>query len=133
MALFCGGYNWDGHNKKQEFIKNNCFEIGWEIVDAGDLYSLLASIKVGDLFCLKVAPPGNSTFRISAVGLVTCSLSKNLIKSFGSKMNCSIGIKWLNTAEFDVTCNGKLTNVRASTLHEEFDSDVINQIINRVF
>lgn len=131
MAMFCGGFNWDSVDKKNDFLRKNCFEIGWELNDAEDLYSMLGSIKVGDLFCIKIAAPGKSKFRISAVGLVTSSLSKNLINSVGNTK--TIGVKWLYTDEFEVVAKGKSTNVRAGTLYEEFDEGIINQVINKLF
>lgn len=140
MAIFGAGSNWDGNEIKDDFFRNENFVIGWDINDAEDLYSQISSIKVGDIIYLKANRPGSLDLRIKGIGIVKNTLvnqlfdkKENLSKN---RRNFELPVKWIVKTEFHISIPqniGKLTNVRAATLYEEFMPYVQKEIINKLF
>ena len=140
MAIFGAGSNWDGNEIKEDFFKNENFVIGWDINDAEDLYSQISSIKVGDIIYLKANRPGSLEIRIKGIGIVKKSLvnqlfdkKENLSKN---RRNFELPVKWIVKKEFHISIPvniGKLTNVRAATLYEEFMPFVQSKILEKLF
>ena len=79
MAIFGAGSNWDGHEIRQSLFQNNHYLIGWDIVDAEDLYTLISTIKVGDIIYLKANRPGSLDIRIKGIGFVTEPLMQSFV------------------------------------------------------
>lgn len=140
MAIFGAGSNWDGNEIKDDFFRNENFVIGWDINDAEDLYSQISSIKVGDIIYLKANRPGSLDLRIKGIGLVKNTLvnqlfykKENLSKN---RRNFELPVRWIVKTEFHISIPpniGKLTNVRAATLYEEFMPFVQKEIISKLF
>jgi hypothetical protein len=60
MAIFGPGSVWNGSvEKKDDFFLNNNYVIGWNFIDAQDLYGLVSSFKVVDIIYLKSNQPGS--------------------------------------------------------------------------
>ncbi len=139
MAVFGAGSNWDGDEIKEDFFTNNNYTIGWSINDAQDLYNLISSIKVGDIIYLKANRPGSLDLRIKGIGIVKSSLLTALFEKgedlSSVRNNFELPVEWIHKEEFLITIptdTGKLTNVRAATLYEEFLPFVQTEIINRI-
>ena len=140
MAIFGAGSNWSGREIRQELFNNENYLIGWNVANAEDLYTLISSIKVGDIIYLKSNRPGSLNIRIKGIGIVTRSLMQLL---FEKRMNLEerrtdfeLPVKWLDKAEFKISIphdTGKLTNVRAATLYEEYLPIVQDEILKRLF
>lgn len=139
MAIFGGGSKWDEKELKDDFFKNENYLIGWDIAQAEDLYTLISNIKVGDIIYLKANRPGSSDIRVKGIGIVTKSLMQKLfdekIDLSNKRSNFELPVKWIYQTEFKITIpsnTGKLTNIRAATLYEEYMPFVQNRIINKL-
>ncbi|MBV7441307.1 hypothetical protein KRX57_07730 [Weeksellaceae bacterium TAE3-ERU29] len=143
MAIFGAGSNWDGDEIKDDFFKNKNFVIGWDINDAEDLYNQISSIKVGDIIYLKANRPGSLDLRIKGIGIVEKSLTNQLFDKkenlSKNRRNFELPVKWIVKDEFYINIPdgiGKLTNVRAATLYEEFlpfvQSEILNKLLGRL-
>jgi len=143
MAIFGAGSNWDGNEIKQELFENGNYLIGWDIVNAEDLYTLISSIKVGDIIYLKSNRPGSLDIRIKGVGIVTQSLMQTLFENeidlANRRANFELPVEWIFRDEFIISIpqdTGKLTNIRAATLYEEFlpfvQTEILNVILRRI-
>ena len=143
MAIFGAGSNWSGTEIRQRLFDNNYYLIGWDIADAEDLYTLISSIKVGDIIYLKSNRPGSLDLRIKAIGIVTQSLMQsffdNEINLSNRRANFELPVTWIDRDEFRISIpegTGKLTNVRAATLYEEclpyVQTEIINRLMNRI-
>lgn len=140
MAIFGAGSNWDGNEIKEDFFRNDNFVIGWDINDAEDLYSQISTIKVGDIIYLKANRPGSLDLRIKGIGIVKKSLvnqlfdkKENLSKN---RRNFELLVRWIVKNEFHINIppnTGKLTNVRAATLFEEYMPFAQTEILNKLF
>lgn len=140
MAIFGAGSNWDGNEIKNDFFKNENFVIGWDINDAEDLYSQISSIKVGDLIYLKANRPGSLDLRIKGIGIVKDTLVNQLFEKkenlSKNRRNFELPVKWIVKTEFHINIpsnTGKLTNVRAATLYEEFLPYLQTEILKELF
>lgn len=139
MAIFGAGSNWDGNEIKDSFFSNNNYVIGWDINDAKDLYNKISTIKAGDIIYLKANRPGSLDIRIKGIGIVRKTLL-NILFEKGENLssntnNFELPVEWIDKSEFIITIpqnTGKLTNVRAATLYEEFLPFVQNEIINKI-
>lgn len=139
MAIFGAGSNWDGNEIKDSFFSNNNYVIGWDINDAKDLYNMISTIKAGDIIYLKANRPGSLDIRIKGIGIVRKTLL-NILFEKGENLssntnNFELPVEWIDKSEFIITIpqnTGKLTNVRAATLYEEFLPFVQNEIINKI-
>ncbi|MCS3869455.1 hypothetical protein J3D55_002371 [Chryseobacterium ginsenosidimutans] len=139
MAIYGAGSNWDGDEIKDDFFANNNYVIGWDINDAQDLYNMLSTVKIGDIIYLKANRPGSLDLRIKGIGIVRNSLLNILFEKgenlSSTRNNFELPVEWIDTDEFFITIpsnTGKLTNVRAATLYEEFLPFVQNEIINKI-
>ena len=143
MAIFGAGANWDGDEMKDVFFRNNNYVIGWNINDAQDLYNLISSFKVGDIIYLKANRPGSLDIRIKGIGIVRDSLIQVLFKNgenlSSTRNNFELPVEWIYKTEYVIAIpnnTGKLTNIRAATLYEEFlpfvQDDIITKLIGRL-
>ncbi len=139
MAIYGAGSNWDGNEIKDSFFVNNNYVIGWNINDAQDLYNMISTIKIGDIIYLKANRPGSYDIRVKGIGIVRNSLINVLFEKeenlSNTRNNFELPVEWIDTEEFIISIPptiGKLTNVRAATLYEEFLPFVQNEIIDRI-
>ena len=129
MAIFGVGSKWGNDELKNQFFSEGKFILGWNEDSAKDLYAFVASLKVGDIIYIKANAPGTRKIRVKGIGIVT----KNLIGcindgEFGEVaisdwQGLFVRVAWVHTTEFIVTIpddEGKLTNIRAATLYEEY-------------
>lgn len=140
MAIFGAGSKWDIKEIKDDFFKNENFIIGWDINDAEDLYSQISSVKIGDIIYLKSNKPGSLHLRIKGIGIVKKSLLNQLFDKkenlLENRRNFELPVKWIVKDEFNIDIppnTGKLTNVRAATLYEEFMPFVQSNILEKLF
>lgn len=139
MSIFGAGSKWEDDEMKDDFFKNENFVIGWNIKDAEDLYSLIGSIKIGDIIYLKANRPGSFDVRVKAIGIVKDSfvgvLFKNEENLSHRKNNFELPVNWIYKNEFIINIPnniGKLTNIRAATLYEEYLPYVQKEILERI-
>lgn len=139
MAIYGAGSNWDGQELKDDFFLNNNYVIGWDIKDANDLYSMISTFKVGDIVYLKANRPGSFDIRVKGIGFVKSSLIDVLFKKGENlslvRNNFELPVEWIVKEEFFINIPntiGKLTNIRAATLYEEYLPYVQNEILNKV-
>tara|TARA_B100000378_G_C18057346_1_gene414802 strand:- start:7056 stop:7508 length:453 start_codon:yes stop_codon:yes gene_type:complete len=141
MAIFGAGSNWNGSELKDDFFRNENYIIGWDISNAEDLYSQISSIKVGDIIYLKANRPGSFDIRVKGIGIVKKALIQTLFENnedlSSNRSNFELPVHWVVKRESHISIPkniGKLTNVRAATLYEEFlpfvQTEILNQIIN---
>jgi len=140
MAIYGAGSNWDGTEIRERLFDNNNYVIGWDITNAEDLYTLISSIKVGDIIYLKSNRPGSLNIRIKGIGIVTQSLMQTLFENeidlSNMRANFELPVNWISTENRTISIpndTGKLTNVRAATLYEEYLPFVQNEILNTLF
>lgn len=140
MAIFGAGSKWDEDEMKDEFFKNENFVIGWNIKNAEDLYSQISSIKIGDIIYLKANRPGSLDIRVKGIGIVKNSFIGVLFEKQETlsltKKHFELPVKWIYKTEFHINIPkdiGKLTNVIASTLYEEYLPYAQNQILDKIF
>lgn len=140
MAIFGVGSIWDGEEKDCFFAEDK-FILGWNKKSAKDLYAVVAGLKVGDILHIKANQPGSREIRVKGVGIV----SKNLIgcmthSEFESSdisdwRSLFVRVRWVHKEEFLVTIpenEGKLTNIRASTIYEEYLPIVQEAILDKI-
>lgn len=141
MAIFGIGSKWGNEEVKDLFFKDNKISIGWNDENASDVYYLLASMKIGDIVYLKSNRPGSRTVKVKGI----CIIMENFIEylknndidkiDFWNWESMSLKVKWLNKKEFDIKIpenTGKLTNIRAATLYEEYLPFVQKEIIEKM-
>lgn len=140
MAIFGAGSNWNGKEIANNLFAMGNYLIGWDIVEAEDLYTLISTIKAGDLIYLKSNRPGSLNLRIKGIGIVKQSLLTtmfiNEINIAEVKGNFELPVKWVYQKEFKISIPkgiGKLTNVRAATLYEEYLPFVHGKILEKLF
>ncbi len=140
MAIYGAGSNWNRTEIKQNLFDNNNYLIGWDIVNAEDLYTLISSIKVGDIIYLKSNQPGSLNVRIKGIGVVTRSLMQTLFENeidlSNRSPNFELPVNWISRDEFTISIpadKGKLTNIRAATLYEEYLPFIQTEILNALF
>jgi hypothetical protein len=139
MAIYGAGSNWDGQELKDDFFLNNNYVIGWDIKDANDLYSMISTFKVGDIVYLKANRPGSFDIRVKGIGFVKSSLLDVLFEKGENlsqvRNNFELPVEWIVKEEFFINIPnaiGKLTNIRAATLYEEYLPYVQNEILNKI-
>lgn len=143
MAIYGAGSNWDGDEIKEDFFNNSNYVIGWNINDAQDLYNMISTLKVGDIIYLKANKPGSFDIRVKGIGIVKSSLISVLFEKgenlSSTRKNFELPVEWVHKDEFIISIPkhiGKLTNVRAATLYEEFlpfvQSKIIDKIIDKI-
>ncbi len=139
MAIFGAGSKWENEELKDDFFENNNYVIGWDIEDANDLYNMISSIKAGDIIYLKANSPGSFDIRVKGIGIVKKSLLTLLFDEnkdlADTRSGFKLPVEWICKEEFIVSIPnniGKLTNVRAATLYEEFLPFVQDRIIGKI-
>lgn len=70
MAIYGAGSKWGSDELKQDFFDKNRYVIGWDQADANDLYTLVSTIKAGDLVYLKSNQPGSLDIKVKGIGIV---------------------------------------------------------------
>ena len=139
MAIYGAGSNWDGQELKDDFFLNNNYVIGWDIKDANDLYSMISTFKVGDIIYLKANRPGSFDIRVKGIGFVKSSLLDVLFEKGENlsqvRNNFELPVEWIVKEEFFINIPnaiGKLTNIRAATLYEEYLPYAQNEILSKI-
>lgn len=129
MAIFGVGSNWSGTELKERFFEEGKFILGWNEESAKDLYSFVSTLKAGDILYIKSNQPGSRTVKVKGVGIVTKNLMNCISDGeYGSDSisdweTLFVRVKWVHQDEFLINIpenEGKLTNVRAATIYEEF-------------
>ncbi len=141
MAIFGVGSKWEYEELKNQFFSEGKFILGWNEASAKDLYEFVASLKVGDILYIKANAPGSRSIRVKGVGVVTRSLIGCINEGeFGASsisdwQSLFVRVAWVHQDEFVVTIpenEGKLTNIRAATIYEEYLPFVQEAILARV-
>lgn len=142
MAIFGVGSNWNNEEVKDRFFSEGTFILGWDQESANDLYSFVASLKVGDILYIKANQAGSRTIRVKGVGIVTRSLLTCMTSGTPNQADIAdggslfVGVDWIHQNEFHIHIpenEGKLTNIRAATIYEEYLPFVQEAIIQRLF
>jgi hypothetical protein len=129
MAIYGVGSNWSGEELKDRFFEEGKFILGWNEDSAKDIYAFVASLKVGDILYIKANRPGARTIRVKGVGIVTknlltCMSSGELAHSALSDWeHLFVDVAWVHRDEFQINIpeeEGRLTNIRAATIYEEY-------------
>jgi hypothetical protein len=141
MAIFGVGSKWEDEELKDQFFSEGKFILGWNEASAKDLYAFVASLKVGDILYIKANAPGSRSIRVKGVGVVT----RNLIgcinegefgaASISDWQSLFVRVAWVHKDEFVVAipeAEGKLTNIRAATIYEEYLPFVQEAILAKV-
>ncbi len=129
MAVYAFGADYDGKDVCADFISNSCVGIGWSYKDNTSGHNLVKSIKAGDVVYIKKCNIG-SDITVRAVGIVTDYETK----AVPGVAEIARNVSWLCENEF-VVRNPKSTdknNVRSNSVYEEFNLDVISQIIEKL-
>ncbi len=140
MAIFGVGSNWSGEEVRERFFSDSCFLLGWNEVSARDLYAFMASLKVGDILYIKANQPGSRTIRVKGVGIVRrnligCITAGEFHGNVSDWETLFVRVDWIYRDEFFVTIpqdEGKLTNIRAATIYEEYLPFMQEAIIQRI-
>jgi len=140
MAIFGAGSKWENDEMSQDFFRNENFVIGWNINDAEDLYSLISTIKIGDIIYLKSNQPGSLNLKIKGVGIVKNSFLGVLFQNEENlslrKHSFELPVEWICKAEFNIVIPiniGKLTHIRSGTLYEEYLPYVQREVLTKMF
>jgi hypothetical protein len=116
-------------DKTQNFIDDGCAYIGWNETEAPALYHMLDTIKVGDIVYIKSFAKKTKKLNVKAIGLV---LDNNKRKS---NLGTGVKVKWLDNFKpfsIDITKEMYRNNVFNNTLYEEYNVEIINELINRL-
>jgi hypothetical protein len=144
MAIFGVGSKWDNYEEaKNLFFAEEKFILGWDEASAKDLYAFVASLKVGDILYIKANQPGSRCIQVKGIGIVTKSLigcikemeSESLRMLYNEK-SLFVRVRWFHRDEFDIeipNSEGKLTNIRAATIYEEYLPVVQDAILAKIF
>lgn len=141
MAIFGVGSKWEDEELKDQFFSEGKFILGWNEASAKDLYAFVASLKVGDILYIKANAPGSRSIRVKGVGIVTRSLIGCINEAeFGASsisdwQSLFVRVAWVHKDEFIVTIpedEGKLTNIRAATIYEEYLPFVQEAILAKI-
>lgn len=142
MAIYGVGSVWGEEGEViDRFFQEERFIIGWNHEHATDLYSLVSSIKTGDIIYAKSNHPGSRTLRIKGIGIVTKNFIECLIEGKTASQDVAdwqslhLNVNWILRQEFIIEVpenTGKLTGVRASTIYEEFSPFVQESVVNRI-
>jgi len=98
--------------------------IGWNKTDAEPLYSLMATIRVGDIIYIKAHPPQIGLI-IKAVGVVTDARLR-----LHRTLNYGIKVSWVWSGEERLGHLNDKYPVRNITLYEEHNSKVAARVIS---
>jgi hypothetical protein len=144
MAIYGVGSKWKDEELKEQFFSEEKFILGWNEKSAKDLYSFVAALKVGDILYIKANSPGARVIRVKGIGVVTRNLvgcinagdyDASPISDWSSLF---VRVAWVNKEDFSITIpddEGKLTNIRAATMYEEYlplvQDAILEKVINR--
>ena len=100
----------------------------------------MASLKVGDILYIKANQPGSRTILVKGVGIVTrnligCITAGEIHGNVSDWETPFVHVAWIDQEEFLVTIpedEGKLTNIRAATIYEEYLPFVQEAVISRI-
>ena len=129
MSIYAFGANYDGRDVFLDFINNNCVGIGWSYNANTSGHHIIQSIKAGDIVYIKSCNNG-SPITVRAIGIV--SDYQSIIVPNVAEI--ARNVKWLYTTSF-VIQNPKASdknNVRSNSVYEEYNLDVIGQIITKL-
>lgn len=115
-------------DKTKYFLKDGCAYIGWNEPDAPALYRMFDSIKAGDLIYIKSFAPKTKQLQIKAVGIV-----KDTKKEASDSLGTGIEVCWkqcFTPTTVDVTPQFYRNNVFNNTLYEEFNDNIIKEVID---
>lgn len=141
MAIYGVGSKWNEKELKERFFKEGRFILGWNESSAKDLYAFVSSLKVGDILYIKSNQPGARVLRVKGVGIVTksllnCMSSAEFVHSAISDWeSLFVEVAWMHRVEFLITIpddEGKLTNIRAATIYEEYLPLVQQEILSKI-
>jgi hypothetical protein len=141
LAIFGVGSKWKKKELKADFFSEEKFILGWNEDSAKDLYSFVASLKVGDILYIKANAPGSRRIRVKGVGIVTKSLIDCITDGDYGSLSISeweslfVKVAWIHKKEFLITIpneEGRLTNIRAATIYEEYLPIVQRQVIDKI-
>ena len=142
MAIFGFGSNWGGEEVKETFFDKEEIIIGWNDETAMDVYSLVSSLKIGDIIYLKSNQPGSRAVKVKGIGVVTRNFIECIKNNDYSSTDFTdwnsffIKVKWIIKEEFIINIPeniGRLTNIRAATAYEEYLPFVQNKIVKKIF
>ena len=142
MAIFGMGSKWGDNELTESFFEREKITIGWNEGNGNDVHYLLASIKIGDLIYIKSNRPGSRDLKIKGIGIVNENFIEYLknngisAKNFIEADSLTISVRWIHKQEFLIEIPkemGKLTNIRATTLYEEYLPFVQKKIIEKLF
>ena len=144
MAIYGAGSKWKDKELRDEFFRDEKFVLGWDYDSAQDLYDAVSLLKAGDIVYLKSNAPGSRSIRVKGIGIVTksfvhCLIEKGLTKeTITDYSSFYLKVKWVVKDEFHIEIpddDGKLTNVRAGTFHEEnlpfVQKEIIGKFLNQ--
>jgi hypothetical protein len=141
LAIFGVGSKWNEKELKADFFNEEKFILGWNEDSAKDLYSFVASLKVGDILYIKANAPGSRSIRVKGVGIVTKSLIDCITDGDYGTLSMSeweslfVKVAWIHKTEFFITIpneEGRLTNIRAATIYEEYLPIVQQQVVDKI-
>ena len=133
MSVWGIGAYYSGAIKKDktaDFINSNCAFIGWSKTEAPPLHRMLDSIKIGDIIYIKSFVPRNKRLTIKAIGIVT-----NTKKIHNNSLGTGIEVKWKSgLVPFNIGVSPAMftNNVYNNSLYEEFNEEILHQIINQL-
>jgi hypothetical protein len=142
LAIFGFGSNWGGEEVKETFFAEEEIIIGWNDETAVDVYSLVSSLKIGDIIYLKSNQPGSRTVKVKGIGIITRNFIECIKNNDYSSTDFTdwnsffIKVKWIIKEEFIINIPenvGRLTNIRAATVYEEYLPFVQNKIVEKIF
>lgn len=129
MSVFAFGANYNGRDVFKDFISNDCVGIGWSYKDNTSGHHMIQTMKAGDIVYIKSCNIG-SDITVRAIGVITdyeCKIIPNVAA-------IARNVKWLDKTTF-VIPNPKNTdknNVRSNSVYEEFNLDIIGQLIAKL-
>ncbi|MGO0308800.1 hypothetical protein ACTL6P_19795 [Endozoicomonas acroporae] len=141
MAIYGVGSKWNEKELKDQFFDENKFILGWNEDRAEDLYSFISALKIGDILYIKSNAPGSRKIKVKGVGVVTknlfsCISSGELgSESYKNWKSLFVKVAWISKDAFEIEIPekiGKLTNIRAATIYEEYLPYVQEMIVDRL-
>lgn len=133
MAVWgIGAYykNASPQDKTNDFLSEGCAYIGWDETEASALYRMFDSLKNGDIIYIKAFVPRSKKLKIKAVGIVK-DVQKRTSHTLGTGI-CVIWKRNFNPITIDITPEIYRNNVFNNTLFEEFNSDIIELLIDEL-
>ncbi len=140
MAILGASSNWDGVEKKDDFLNYDNFIIGWDYNHAKDLYDAVSLLKTGDIVYLKDNQISSRTVIVKCICIITQSFVHCLIENGLTKETITywnrlyIKKRWVVKNEFHINITipeGELTNVRSAIFYEKYLPFVQKKIIEK--